>query len=103
MITSVNLRDWNQVRTFQFMFANTFVHEVGVHVLITFLGQGRPMTPPQPPFDLDGYSDSQAGESGRTLETFLFGGTMEYYRDANHSGNDQVWIALECWDFPCFY
>ena len=90
MINSVNRGDWNQFRTFQFLFANTILHEVGGHVLITFLSQGRLMTPPQGPFRAAGYSNSQAGESGRTLETSLFGGTMEYYRDANYSGNDQV-------------
>ena len=90
MFESANRSDLNQFRTFQFLFANTILHEVGGHILITFLGQGRPVTPPQQPFSIEGYSNDQAGESGRTLETFLLGGTIEYYRDANYSGNDQV-------------
>lgn len=30
---------------FQFLFANTFVHEIGGNLLITYLYTGRPVTP----------------------------------------------------------
>lgn len=80
---------------FQFLFANTFVHEIGGHLLITFLYNGRPVTPegisysswfgqPQP-----GHSQPP-GETGRHLEGLLFGGTVEYFRDENNSSDKQV-------------
>ncbi|KAI9759521.1 MAG: hypothetical protein M4579_002280 [Chaenotheca gracillima] len=36
----------SQFRIFQFQLANTLVHEVGAHVFVTYLGNGRPITPP---------------------------------------------------------
>ncbi|KAK2767732.1 hypothetical protein FQN54_003890 [Arachnomyces sp. PD_36] len=68
-------------RDFQFAFATTLVHEAGPHILITWLGGGRPDTPPE--MAVAGYatSDDQLGESGRFFELHVFGGTTEYYRD----------------------
>jgi hypothetical protein len=67
-------------RTFQFLFATTFVHEVGGHLLVTFLGNGRPITPPQ--ITGPNYGSVTNGESGRFLELNLFGGNTEYFHDA---------------------
>ncbi|KAK2807256.1 hypothetical protein FQN50_005543 [Emmonsiellopsis sp. PD_5] len=72
---------------FQFQFVNLFFHEIGAHLLITYLYHGRPRTPkevmpqnwigqPQPGDDAD-----NLGESGRMLETFAFGGTLEFYNN----------------------
>ena len=67
-------------RTFIFMFANVFLHEIG-HILVTFLTKGRTGTPLHVRPQLDGYSMPGRGEAGRSLETILFGGTQEFYRD----------------------
>lgn len=78
MLASINNGD--RFRTFQFIFATTIVHEVGAHLLITFLCNGRELTPPS--ISAPGYARSDdGGESGRFLETYLFGGTSEFYRD----------------------
>ncbi|KAK2738227.1 hypothetical protein FQN55_000642 [Onygenales sp. PD_40] len=72
---------------FQFQFVNLFFHEIGAHLFITYLYHGRPRTPkevmpqnwigqPQPGDDAD-----SLGESGRMLETFAFGGTLEFYNN----------------------
>lgn len=87
MIRSSDGTNGPRFRTFQFLFANTFVHEVGAHLLITFLGQGRPITPPTIGAATPGYSINGAGESGRRLETMLFQGTIEYYRDPSQDAH----------------
>jgi len=66
-------------RTFQFLFATIFVHEVGGHLRVTFLGNGRPITPPQ--ITALNYGSLTNGESGRYLELNLFGGNTEYFHD----------------------
>ncbi|OJD25585.1 hypothetical protein ACJ73_03042 [Blastomyces percursus] len=78
-------------QTFIFQLANTFVHEVGGHLLMTFLsdlivdenGQvARPFTPPSVSYSNYAACDNcMAGESGRALEDILFGGSLEYYHD----------------------
>ncbi|PGH09007.1 hypothetical protein AJ79_05802 [Helicocarpus griseus UAMH5409] len=80
-------------QTFVFQLANTFVHEVGGHLLMTFLsdlivdenGQmARPFTPPSVTYSNYGTRDNcVAGESGRALEDILFGESLEYYHDPN--------------------
>lgn len=79
-----------QFRNFQFAFATTLVHEAGPHILITWLGRGRPDTPPE--MAVTGYatSDGQIGESGRFFELFLYGGTTEYYRDLNQDDSQVI-------------
>ncbi len=62
------------------MFANVFLHEIG-HILVTFLTKGKTGTPHHVRPQLAGYSVPGRGEAGRSLETILFGGTQEYYRD----------------------
>ncbi|KAK2811474.1 hypothetical protein FQN50_002097 [Emmonsiellopsis sp. PD_5] len=72
-------------RRFQFQFANMFFHEIGAHVLVTFLYHGRPTTPPTAiaPGWIDqtqlSHIPGTVGESGRLLEFFAFGGTLEFY------------------------
>src|SRR4051794_13713097 len=67
-------------RDFQFAFATTIVHEAGPHILITWLGKGRPNTPRQ--ITVQGYGTPQfPGEAGRFFEMNVFGGTTEFYRD----------------------
>ena len=67
-------------RTFIFLFANTFLHEIG-HTLVTFLTKGRTSTPRHIRATIRGYSADGRGEAGRNLEEIIFGGTMEFYRD----------------------
>lgn len=67
-------------RTFIFLFANAFLHEIG-HTLVTFLTKGRTGTPPHIKAQVRGYSGEFHGEAGRNLETIIFGGTLEYYLD----------------------
>ncbi|KAL4902144.1 hypothetical protein BDW74DRAFT_180992 [Aspergillus multicolor] len=64
----------------QFQFATIIVHEVGGHMLTTFLGNGGSAQPEA--FAMDGYQQGQRiGEAGRFLETQLFGGTVAWYTD----------------------
>ena len=72
--------DINQLRTFFFIFSITILHEL-CHLLQTFLTKGRTGTPKQLRPQLDGYGREGKGEAGRYVETCLFGGTVEYFRD----------------------
>ena len=65
-------------RTFVFMFAHVFLHELG-HMLVTFLTRGEAATPSRIRAQVSGYSDKYKGEAGRNLELILFGGNLEYY------------------------
>ena len=81
-------------RAFQFLFANTLAHEVGGHVLITYLGQGgsHHHTPSNLGADLDRYDyDNNHGESGRWLECATHEGSLDYYRD-HEADDDQVML-----------
>ena len=81
--------DNTQFRTFVFIFANMFLHEMG-HLLITFLTKGQTATPLHMGAQTGGYAlRAGNGEAGRNLETIIFGGTIEYYRDHTH-GAEQV-------------
>ncbi|OJD20812.1 hypothetical protein ACJ73_07854, partial [Blastomyces percursus] len=66
-------------RDFQFVFATTFLHEAGPHLLISWLGGGRPFTPRS--MSAPGFGTGAMGESGRYFESIIFGGTTEFYRD----------------------
>lgn len=67
-------------RRFQFQFVNVFFHEIGGHLLFTYLYHGLPSTPRQvmPP-TWSGQEGGRVGESGRTLEAVVFGGTLEFF------------------------
>jgi hypothetical protein len=71
-------------KNFLVMFACGLVHETA-HIVITWLSNGREDTPPS--IGVAGYNNrgNNRGEAGRRLELELFGGTLEYYRDLNHS------------------
>lgn len=75
------------------LFACTFFHEMGGHVLVTWLTNGGDTTPHTigaEGFIIENEEESE-GESGRFLEKYLFGGTIEYYRNPNNShDNTQV-------------
>ncbi|KAF5974962.1 hypothetical protein FBULB1_7589 [Fusarium bulbicola] len=75
---------------FQFMFATATAHEI-CHIFLGFISQqgrhGRLATPPSithldygrgQPGDIDGLAQ---GESGRWVESKLFGGSLEFYQD----------------------
>ncbi|KAK2799481.1 hypothetical protein FQN50_008453 [Emmonsiellopsis sp. PD_5] len=80
-------------RNFQFAFAATFVHEIGAHLLITWLGGGRLNTPAN--MAIPGYElPNRPGEAGRYFELHAFGGTMEYYRD-NQQDNGQSGVPYQ--------
>ncbi|RMZ37048.1 hypothetical protein CA14_006292 [Aspergillus flavus] len=81
MVASACGQDGQNFRNFQFLFATMFTHEVGAHLLVTFLRNGRVNTPPT--ITVQGYGSRTVGESGRFLEAYLFGGTTEYYRAAS--------------------
>ena len=80
-----NDHEHKRFRSFKFVFANTLLHEIG-HVFVTFLTKGRTATPSHLQADVAGYSGEHEGEAGRNLETIIFGGTIEYYRD--HADDD---------------
>lgn len=92
-----SVRNRPRFRTYQFIFANTFLHEVGGHLFITFLspspsGFYRAVTPSSITADVPGYSNGFFGESGRRLECILFGGNLECYRDFDQD-DQQVGLA----------
>ena len=74
--------DLRPIQTFTFILANTFFHEI-CHLLVMFLTRGRTMTPAhfKPEVKYLKYSKEYNGESGRYMETVLFGGTIEIHRD----------------------
>ncbi|KAK8200365.1 uncharacterized protein BKA78DRAFT_340422 [Phyllosticta capitalensis] len=88
-IPNLNNSELEQFRTFQFTFAATLVHEVGAHLLITAIDNGRNWTPPE--MSASGYVSIEEkeetgewvyfGESGRWLEKNLYGGTLEFVQD----------------------
>lgn len=80
-----NDHEHKRFRSFNFIFANTFLHEIG-HVFLTFLTKGRTVTPCHINAEVVGYSGEHRGEAGRNLETIILGGTLEYYRD--HTDDD---------------
>jgi hypothetical protein len=77
-------------RRYQFKLMHVLAHEIGAHVLITYIYHGRPLTPPdvvpfnwasQPQYDRVPGDETppQVGESGRFLEQLAFGGTVEFF------------------------
>ena len=76
--------DNKQLRTFNFIFANAIFHEL-CHLFSTFLTKGRILTPPQLNAQVKGRVNENEGEAGRYMETRIFGRTLEYLRDRNHS------------------
>ncbi|KAL2692444.1 hypothetical protein Neosp_002853 [[Neocosmospora] mangrovei] len=79
----------NRFRTFLFMFAVATAHEL-THIFVAYLAQGRDeiesYTPPSVSYlNYTGLRDQAgiplSGESGRWLESRLFGGSIEFYRD----------------------
>ncbi|KAJ3524582.1 hypothetical protein NM208_g12005 [Fusarium decemcellulare] len=87
-------------KDFQFMFAVTTAHEL-VHVFVAYLSQNSmnllSYTPERvahlnygAPHDED--NSLMRGESGRWFENFLFGGSIEFYRD-RRDDHGQVGIA----------
>lgn len=78
MILAANSGQGQRFRNYQFQLANTLLHEVGGHLLVTYIGTGRPYTPPAINHPL--YSSPGRGEAGRSLERKLWGGALEFYR-----------------------
>ncbi|KAK5107439.1 hypothetical protein LTR62_001270 [Meristemomyces frigidus] len=57
-------------------------HEAGGHLAVTFLGNGRGMTPEHMRSTNSRLDDNAAGgESGEIFEQSAFGGTVDFYRD----------------------
>ncbi|KAF5662689.1 Stem cell self-renewal Piwi [Fusarium heterosporum] len=78
-------------RTFLFMFAVATSHEL-THLFVGYLAQGQDIigsyTPPEVSYlNYNGIRDRNGlpvtGESGRWLESRLFGGSIEFYRDVS--------------------
>jgi hypothetical protein len=69
-------------RTFLFMFAIATAHEL-THLFVGYLAQGQDTTQSYTPPTLSylNYAGPSWGESGRWLESHLFGGSVEFYRD----------------------
>lgn len=79
-----NLADHERQHTFRaFMFktANTLFHEMA-HVFVTYLTKGQESTPPQINDPTVKVSEN-GGEAGRAMEVLLFGGTINYFREAS--------------------
>ncbi|KAJ5289219.1 hypothetical protein N7478_002249 [Penicillium angulare] len=73
---------------FHFLIATILAHEVGDHLLITFLNHGRTFTPPDIGVSAYCKAGGGIGEAGRMLEICLFGGNLEYYQAPNQSMHD---------------
>ncbi|KAI9737937.1 MAG: hypothetical protein M1834_009307 [Cirrosporium novae-zelandiae] len=93
MINAAQNRLDEEFRRFQFMFAMALIHEVGGHLLISFLTSGAGSTPEMVyPHFFNSAEPSQSGESGRYLEWTLFGGCHEW-RENTNQGSRQAGIA----------
>lgn len=69
-------------RDFQFLFSILMIHEVGGHLMVSWLGHGRVETPPR--IAVTGYTRHErpdVGEAGRHLEYMWFGGCLEFFYD----------------------
>lgn len=75
-------------RAFLFIFATTFLHELG-HVFVTFFGLSDLNTPPHIQAKAVVSSKSTLGEAGLYLEEEIFGGVIAVMRNPDE-GNDQV-------------
>ncbi|KAH8676525.1 hypothetical protein BGZ60DRAFT_259380 [Tricladium varicosporioides] len=75
-------RQPQRFRQFQFMMALTLVHEGGAHLLVTAMTNGDDLGTP-PHVSGVGFGSEESGEAGRALETILFGGCVEFYRNPN--------------------
>ena len=69
------------LKTFKFRLANVFLHEIGGHLFMTYLGYGGMRTPPS----ITGHYHfsgecAEFGESGRRVEKDLFGGNVVFCR-----------------------
>ncbi|KAM0350578.1 hypothetical protein ACHAPU_003062 [Fusarium lateritium] len=89
--TSAGRKMATRFRTFLFMFAVATAHEL-THLFVGYLAQGQDTidsyTPPEVSYlNYTGLRDRNgrpaSGESGRWLENSLFGGSIEFYRDAS--------------------
>ena len=87
-----------EFRTFLFIFANTFFRET-CHLFTTYITQGRRGNSPHILPQIDTYSKMDRGEFGRYMETVVFGGTLEYYRDPTR-GVGQVRLHKSPWQNP---
>lgn len=71
-----------QFRLWIFQVAVVLMHEVGGHLMVTFLGHGHVITPRI--MTIAGFNSHvrpDNGESGRILETWLLGGVAEFQSD----------------------
>ena len=86
----------HQFRIFLFMIAHVVLHEI-THLFITYLTQGRELTPPRVNAQtMLGYGDvlRDEGEAGLALEVELFGGTINYFHvPADGSSEGQVCLG----------
>jgi hypothetical protein len=89
-------------KTYQFMFAMATAHEL-THLFVGYLAQGESYkpgsyTPPNVSYLNYGQEGSGGelplGESGRFLESRLFGGSIEYYRDRQNFEDHEVKQSL---------
>lgn len=74
-------KEYKRYRTFLFLFAITFLHELG-HLFISFLVKDGRDSPPQLSIDLVDDIHGDSTESGRLLEVLLFGGAVVPARDS---------------------
>ena len=86
----------------QFCLAVTFVHEIGGHLFITYLGGGRDgsHTPNVGPFHLLATSNDDQGESGWTIEEMIFGGSVRIIFEKGED-DSQVRCAIVLSSFGC--
>ena len=85
--TAENRRQFNR---FLFAYSNTILHELA-HILITYLGQGRELTPDGiNGSDVARVPDRAKNEAGRALERMFLGGTVKYYRDPDQGTADRL-------------
>lgn len=85
MVVSATIPSNTDFQTFMFLFGNMFFHEIGGHILVTYLGKNRLDTPPGVAPASIGYILAPGlGESGRLLEERVLGGTLEAFGDPAH-------------------
>lgn len=88
MVRTVN-RYEGGFKAYQFFFALILAHEVGAHLLVTYMNLGGAYTPHQPPFTVPYFHPAHAGETGRLFEGHLLGGQLQSVR-TEHVRNPEV-------------
>lgn len=72
---------------FNYMFAHVILHELA-HMFITYIGKGDVETPEAMTANVSGDSKYARSEAGHSLEVFLYGGAMTFWRPENNKSEE---------------